>query len=59
MFLYLKFLGIFAALFQAESKAKLESKLIGLSSLTKPQLLTVNQVSYPLNLRNWLRHSRW
>ena len=43
--------GIFAALFQAESKAKLESKLIGLSSLTKPQLLSVNQVSYPLNLR--------
>lgn len=43
--------GIFAALFQAESKAKLESKLIGLSSLTKPQLLTVNQSSYPLNLR--------
>ena len=43
--------GIFAALFQAESKAKLESKLIGLSSLAKPQLLTVNQSSYPLNLR--------
>ncbi len=43
--------GIFAALFQAESKAKLESKLIGLSALTKPQLLIVNQVSYPLNLR--------
>jgi EAL domain-containing protein (putative c-di-GMP-specific phosphodiesterase class I)/PAS domain-containing protein len=43
--------GIFAGLFQAESKAKLESKLIGLSSLTKPQLLRVNQSSYPLNLR--------
>lgn len=43
--------GIFAGLFQAESKEKLESKLIGLSSLTKPQLLTVNQSSYPLNLR--------
>ncbi|NNG77712.1 EAL domain-containing protein [Acinetobacter sp. ANC 4277] len=43
--------GILAGLFQAESKAKLESKLIGLSSLTKPQLLTVNQSSYPLNLR--------
>ena len=43
--------GILAGLFQAESKAKLESKLIGLSSLTKPQLLTVNQSSYPLNLK--------
>src|SRR5690606_13014314 len=43
--------GIFAALFESESKAKLDSKLIGLSSLTKPQLLSVNQVSYPLNLR--------
>ncbi len=43
--------GIFTGLFQAESQAKLESKLIGLSSLTKPQLLTVNQSSYPLNLR--------
>lgn len=43
--------SIFVGVFQAESKAKLESKLIGLSSLTKPQLLTVNQASYPLNLR--------
>lgn len=43
--------GIITGLFQAESQAKLESKLIGLSSLTKPQLLTVNQSSYPLNLR--------
>ena len=43
--------GIVTGLFQAESQAKLESKLIGLSSLTKPQLLTVNQSSYPLNLR--------
>ncbi|OAL81555.1 diguanylate phosphodiesterase [Acinetobacter sp. SFB] len=43
--------GIFTGLFQAETKAKLKSKLIGLSSLTKPQLLTVNHTSYPLNLR--------
>ena len=43
--------GIYVALFQAESKAKLESKLIGLSSLKKPQLLSINQTSYPLNLR--------
>lgn len=43
--------GIFVGLFQSESKAKLESKLIGLSSLTKPQLLTVNHASYPLNLK--------
>lgn len=43
--------GIYAALFQAESKAKLESKLIGLSSLKKPQLLSIQQTSYPLHLR--------
>ncbi len=43
--------GVFIGLFQAESKAKLESKLIGLNSLTKPQLLTINQSTYPLNLR--------
>jgi len=43
--------GIYVALFQAESKAKLESKLIGLSSLKKPQLLSIDQTSYPLNLR--------
>jgi EAL domain-containing protein (putative c-di-GMP-specific phosphodiesterase class I)/PAS domain-containing protein len=43
--------GIHAGLFQAESKAKLDSKLIGLNSLTKPQLITVNNDSYPLNLR--------
>ena len=43
--------GIYVGLFQAESKAKLESKLIGLSSLKKPQLITINQTSYPLNLR--------
>ncbi|KYQ72031.1 sensor domain-containing phosphodiesterase [Acinetobacter pragensis] len=43
--------GIYAGLFQAESTAKLESKLIGLNSLTKPQLITVHNDSYPLNLR--------
>lgn len=43
--------GIYVGLFQAESKAKLESKLIGLSSLKKPQLLSISQTSYPLNLR--------
>ncbi|MGD9698445.1 EAL domain-containing protein [Acinetobacter sp.] len=43
--------GIYVGLFQAESKAKLESKLIGLSSLTKPQLLSIDHTSYPLNLR--------
>ena len=43
--------GVFIGLFQAESKAKLESKLIGLNSLSKPQLLTINQSTYPLNLR--------
>ncbi len=34
-------------LFQAESHAILESKLIGLNSLTKPQFITVDQHSYP------------
>ncbi|AXY56385.1 EAL domain-containing protein [Acinetobacter chinensis] len=43
--------SVVAGLFQAESKARLESKLIGLSSLGKPQLLNVNQATYPLNLR--------
>ena len=43
--------GLVVALFQAESPTILESKLIGLNSLTKPQLLTVDQHSYPLNLR--------
>ena len=43
--------GVYVGLFQAESKAKLESKLIGLNSLTKPQLLTLKQDSYPLNLK--------
>ena len=43
--------GLVVGLFQAESPTILESKLIGLNSLTKPQLLTVDQHSYPLNLR--------
>ncbi|WP_179988347.1 MULTISPECIES: EAL domain-containing protein [unclassified Acinetobacter] len=43
--------GLVVGLFQAESPAILESKLIGLNSLTKPQLLTVDQHTYPLNLR--------
>jgi EAL domain-containing protein (putative c-di-GMP-specific phosphodiesterase class I)/PAS domain-containing protein len=38
-------------LFQAESQAKLESKLIALNALTKPQLITVENNSYPVNLR--------
>lgn len=43
--------GIFLGLFQAESLAKLESKLIALNSLAKPQLLTIKQATFPLNLR--------
>ncbi|QCO21720.1 EAL domain-containing protein [Acinetobacter cumulans] len=43
--------GVYVGLFQAESQAILESKLIGLNALRKPQLLTVNNNSYPLNLR--------
>ena len=43
--------GLVVGLFQAESPAILESILIGLNSLTKPQLLTVDQHTYPLNLR--------
>ncbi|OTG90943.1 EAL domain-containing protein [Acinetobacter sp. ANC 3813] len=43
--------GIFTGLFQAETTAKLDSKLIGLNALTKPQLISVNNESYPLNLR--------
>jgi EAL domain-containing protein (putative c-di-GMP-specific phosphodiesterase class I)/PAS domain-containing protein len=41
---------VYISVFQAESKEKLESKLIGLTSLLKPQLLAVGQHSYPLNL---------
>ena len=36
---------------QADAQDILESKLVGLGSLTKPQLITVNQQTYPLNLR--------
>ena len=43
--------GVIAALFQAESQTVLESKLIGLSSLSKPQLINVNNQSLALNLR--------
>ncbi|OTG83323.1 diguanylate phosphodiesterase [Acinetobacter sp. ANC 5054] len=43
--------GAIIALFQADNQAKLESKLIGLNTLSKPQLLNVNHESYPLNLR--------
>lgn len=43
--------GIFLGLFQAESLAKLESKLIALNSLAKPQLLIIKQATFPLNLR--------
>ena len=41
---------VYISVLQAESKAKLESKLIGLTSLLKPQLLVVGQQSYPLHL---------
>ena len=44
-------IGIFIGLLQGDSKAKLDSKLIGLGALTKPQLLQINEASYPLNLR--------
>lgn len=40
---------VYVGVFQADSKAKLESKLIGLTSLLKPQLLAVGQQSYPLH----------
>ncbi|WP_411684441.1 EAL domain-containing protein [Acinetobacter indicus] len=43
--------SIYIGLFQAESTTILHSKLIGLSSLSKPQLLSVNGQSYPLNFR--------
>ncbi|WP_180000812.1 EAL domain-containing protein [Acinetobacter sp. YH12255] len=42
---------VLVGLFQADSKAILESKLIGLNALSKPQLVTVGQNSFPLNLR--------
>lgn len=43
--------GVYAGLFQAESTAKLDSKLIGLNALTKPQLINVNNENHPLSLR--------
>ncbi|WP_180157177.1 EAL domain-containing protein [Acinetobacter sp. YH12045] len=43
--------GAIVALFQADNQLKLESKLIGLNTLSKPQLLSVNNETYPLNLR--------
>ncbi|WP_180183788.1 EAL domain-containing protein [Acinetobacter sp. YH01020] len=43
--------GAMVALFQADNQLKLESKLIGLNTLSKPQLLSVNNETYPLNLR--------
>jgi len=42
---------VVVGLFQADSKAILESKLISLNALSKPQLITVGQKSFPLNLR--------
>src|SRR5690606_34740747 len=42
---------VFVGLFQADAKAILDSKLIGLNALSKPQLITVGQNSFPLNLR--------
>ncbi|TSH78485.1 EAL domain-containing protein [Acinetobacter sp. RF15A] len=42
---------VFVGLFQADSKQILESKLIGLNALSKPQLITVGQNSFPLNFR--------
>ena len=43
--------ALYAGLFQGSSESVLESKLIGLSALSKPQLLGVNQQTFPLNLR--------
>ena len=42
---------VHVGLFQADSQAVLDSKLSALSSLTKPQLIEANGVTYPLNLR--------
>lgn len=42
--------GMYLGLFQAESAEKLESKLISLNALKKPQLLQIDQQSYPLHL---------
>ena len=42
---------VLVGIIQADAQDILESKLVGLGSLTKPQLITVNQQTYPLNLR--------
>ncbi|MFV5491989.1 EAL domain-containing protein [Acinetobacter sp. ASP199] len=42
---------VLIGIIQADSQEILESKLIGLAALTKPQLITINQQSYALNLR--------
>lgn len=42
---------LFVALFQAESNSVLNSLLIGLNSLQKPQLLTTAQHTFPLHLK--------
>jgi EAL domain-containing protein (putative c-di-GMP-specific phosphodiesterase class I)/PAS domain-containing protein len=43
--------GLYLALIQAEHKDKLDSKLMGLSSLAKTQLIQIDEHSFPLNLR--------
>lgn len=43
--------AIYVALFQAESKNVLNSLLIGLNSLQKPQLLSTAQHTFPLHLK--------
>ena len=43
--------GLYLALIQAEHKDKLDSKLVGLSSLAKMQLIQIDEHSFPLNLR--------
>lgn len=42
---------LYVALFQAESKTVLNSLLIGLNSLQKPQLLVTDQYTFPLQLK--------
>jgi EAL domain-containing protein (putative c-di-GMP-specific phosphodiesterase class I)/PAS domain-containing protein len=42
---------VIVGLFQADSAAILQSKLISLNALSKPQLLTLHQQSYPLQMR--------
>jgi EAL domain-containing protein (putative c-di-GMP-specific phosphodiesterase class I)/PAS domain-containing protein len=43
--------GLYLALVQADTTERLDSKLIGLTSLSKTQLITIGENSYPLNLR--------